>query len=785
MKKTISQKSESRLFSLALVILGVMALLTLFKEDREVETGLGWLIIVSGILEIIHGFRRASTHQRHMAWKSAAFSILIGVFIINAPLFLDSALALMVAGILVFDVFNYTRYAIRETEAREKKKDWLAAGGNLFLLILMLIIRERGVHIALAMTIAFRIFGAALSILSAKTGRLEDVSEDLMLSMNMNDNVEVSALAEQIEQEEAARASIDRYWISTFILVLFFIHLGRMGFDRSFLGILSPLVAVIGDMAIALIICYIILAPLALGFSTASEWLEKSLWAWVQKVPPAQRKKYSLRGATAGMLTSRLRTRIRLRKAGYSLRTAARTGLKVGLPWAALLAAIMPVLGMSWYFDTENWASGVWDSWAAKRTDEWRAAMSASSGVAAGPNAFKLEPAGVNDSTDFSFVVVGDPGEGDASQLVLKDVITSVAEKPDVRFVVVSSDVIYPSGAMKDYEKKFYLPMKGVTKPVYAIPGNHDWYDALEGFAANFYTPDAARRAMQARINKDLKISSTTQEKIDNMISQAKFLRQEYRVPTGFQQAPFFQVSNSQFVLICIDTGVKRQLDSLEMSWLKQVLENSKGKFVMALMGHPFYAIGEYQGSMNPEFEKLHALLRLYKVQVAMAGDTHDFEYYLEKPRNNDGHTMHHFVNGGGGAYLSIGTAMAKESAMPTENYAFYPSHAPLVNKIERMTSWYKYPAWWYTKKYNGWPFSAEWLSAAFDYNVAPFFQSFMEIRVERSTNSVRFIPYSQHGRLRWREITSTEGARSRGAAMEDYAEWKLPLSELPAASKR
>ena len=39
--------------------------------------------------------------------------------------------------------------------------------------------------------------------------------------------------------------------------------------------------------------------------------------------------------------------------------------------------------------------------------------------------------------------------------------------------------------------------------------------------------------------------------------------------------------------------------------------------------------------------------------------DTHDFEYYKEKV-GGDGptRTMHHFVNGGGGAYLSIGTAL-------------------------------------------------------------------------------------------------------------------------------
>jgi hypothetical protein len=40
-----------------------------------------------------------------------------------------------------------------------------------------------------------------------------------------------------------------------------------------------------------------------------------------------------------------------------------------------------------------------------------------------------------------------------------------------------------------------------------------------------------------------------------------------------------------------------------------------------------------------------------------MAGDTHYFEHYRE-PYEAEGttRTMYHFVNGGGGAYMSIGT---------------------------------------------------------------------------------------------------------------------------------
>ena len=106
--------------------------------------------------------------------------------------------------------------------------------------------------------------------------------------------------------------------------------------------------------------------------------------------------------------------------------------------------------------------------------------------------------------------MLGDTGEGGAAQHSLRDQYLFLGERPDVKFLVISSDVIYPDGAMPDYEPNFYLPFKGFTKPIYAIPGNHDWYDALEAFAANFLEADAARACMHARMETDGRLTTTT-----------------------------------------------------------------------------------------------------------------------------------------------------------------------------------------------------------------------------------------------------------------------------------
>ena len=310
----------------------------------------------------------------------------------------------------------------------------------------------------------------------------------------------------------------------------------------------------------------------------------------------------------------------------------------MGLPVAAIIAATAPVFGMSWYFDTENWAAGVWNSWAEARTDTWRAAMVEAEHAVADDTTFALTPEGVTPDGDFSFVVIGDTGEGDASQHVLRDRFLDVVQTDPVKFVVLSSDVIYPVGAMKDYEAKFWLPFKGTRKPVYAIPGNHDWYDALEAFNATFLEPDAARAAMRARIEVDNRLTTTTDARVDQLIAEASRLRREDEVPTQFQRAPFFQVQTDRFALIAIDTGVARTVDPLQLAWLARTLNESRGKLTMAVLGHPFYAGGHDTVGDSEAFGALRQLLREHDVRIVMAGDTHDLEYYAEQPGRRVAH---------------------------------------------------------------------------------------------------------------------------------------------------
>ena len=147
-----------------------------------------------------------------------------------------------------------------------------------------------------------------------------------------------------------------------------------------------------------------------------------------------------------------MRAALRRSQARGSATAAVGWGLQAGLPMAALLMALTPLWGVSWFFNTETWVTGAWEMWAEQRTDTWRVAMVEAvkkeyGEAAGGPDFFRIFPEGLAGAKDFSFVVIGDTGEGDASQHILRDQLLLLGQKPEVKFLVVSSDVIYPSGS--------------------------------------------------------------------------------------------------------------------------------------------------------------------------------------------------------------------------------------------------------------------------------------------------------------------------------------------------
>ena len=83
---------------------------------------------------------------------------------------------------------------------------------------------------------------------------------------------------------------------------------------------------------------------------------------------------------------------------------------------------------------------------------------------------------------------------------------------------------------------------------------------------------------------------------------------------------------------------------------------------------------------------------------------------------------------------------------------------------------------WWWIKHLGAWPSSAEKLSGVFDFNRAPFFQSFAEVRIEGSADRVHVVMHGVHGPLRWRELELGGQLVREGEALDGPVEFVLPL---------
>lgn len=585
-----------------------------------------------------------------------------------------------------------------------------------------------------------------------------------------------SEIRMRLEAGAAAVRQTEIHWLMVCSLILFVVHLSRMRSGETWLGLISPVVATAGDALMALVLGALVVLPLRLLWRRMTRPIERA--AWQLRLSGDDRDlEPILRALVHSWTETRYSFSGALRRARATLPSFGSLALRLGLPLALLLAAVNPIWGFSWYFNTESWASGFYQKVTQLRVDTWRERMAAAVTAAyAGEQEtlFRVSPQGT-ETGDFRFLVIGDPGEGDPSQYSLMSRYLELGRAEDVKFLIISSDVIYPAGAMSDYERCFYMPYKGWTKPVYALPGNHDWFDALEGFNANFLEPKAARAALQARVSADLHLTATNERRINTLITQAQSLRRDYGIEAGLQRGPYFEIQTRDFALIAIDTGILRTIDERQSTWLDAALERAKGKFIMALVGHPKLAGGVDTSVGDPGFAALYDRLEAAGARVLMAGDSHAFEHYLMQ---NDGRPVHYFVNGGGGAYLTLGGALAWPGTPAAPVWEFYPPADSMREKLDAETPAWKWPFWMWIKTFGAWPISIEVLSAMFDFNRAPFYQSFMEVRVERSRNRVVLALHGANGPLRWRDVARYDWNDPAGRSGDGLAEYVLDLGK-------
>lgn len=728
--------------------------------QKNIFFSTGLALLLTGMVVLIFSLRTPNLKEARTTWFKGIKIVTIGLVFLNSDIFSQSGLSVAIA---LWIIVSLTSMILEAKQPSLMWILWIALGIS-------------------ASGLTLYDFNAAKYWIPAAIGLFETASATALLSSikqqdvgsQLLDELEAHAtnplyntLRTHVVGSEPLIRQVDTAWLMALTFVLFQVHMSRMGFDPSlgfFLGLAPALFALLGDFLMAFLLAFLIIIPVRIWWMRLIARQENL----AATMASARAPDHWFRRLIEFWVAGQIRFRIRLRRSRFSVLTLLRTSLILGLPLAAVITATIPLLGMSWFFDTEKWASLVRDKWAAYHVQSWRQQMVA----AANPGDDQrliLDIPGIAQK-DFSFIVIGDPGQGGLAQRALAAQIVNVAEKDDVQFVFISSDVVYPNGEMRDYESKFWLPFKGISKPIVAIPGNHDWYDGLDGFSATFYRRPAAIEAIAARKSGG-KPDNQSRAYATKLVDQAEHYRKNYKLDVQQQSSPYFQIQNESFLLLAIDTGVVPGIDDKQMEWLRKALVDARGKTIMAILGHPIFVLGRDSSGDQPGLAPILKLLREERVSIVMGGDTHDLEYYLDD--SVFGHTIHHFVNGGGGAYVSIGRAFGAPEKPDTDVWAYYPRREAIMDKISPAIPAWAAPLWWWTRELNGYPLSSEVLSSAFDFNESPFLQSFMVVKVETSKQRIRLLPYGVDGRLKWKDFALSNPTARRA---DDDAEWTIPM---------
>ncbi|TDD07932.1 metallophosphoesterase [Nonomuraea deserti] len=244
---------------------------------------------------------------------------------------------------------------------------------------------------------------------------------------------------------------------------------------------------------------------------------------------------------------------------------------------------------------------------------------------------------------NFSFLLLGDTGEGDASQYAVVPGMLKLGR--GTSFAVIASDVVYPTGSGNEYDDKFFRPYKDYDAPIYAIPGNHDWYDGLGGFMRVFCDaelkpkPDRGIRGLLWR----------KPEPIDEArLAGARKLRGRPS-QQATQPGPYWAIESDDLLIVGVDTGIKNTIDKGQTAWLRRVSLDPRPKILVT--GKPIYTANAYKPSPLEEGGTIDDIVRdpAHRYVAAIGGDVHNYQRYPVKVGDR---VIQYIVSGGGGAFM-------------------------------------------------------------------------------------------------------------------------------------
>jgi hypothetical protein len=233
---------------------------------------------------------------------------------------------------------------------------------------------------------------------------------------------------------------------------------------------------------------------------------------------------------------------------------------------------------------------------------------------------------------------------------------------PPGNIIVFGGDQVYPTPEMEKYESRFKIPF-GTANPyvestpetarpkMFAIPGNHDWYDGLGNFISLF--------CQKRRIGN----WQTMQE------------RSYFAIELPYN-----------YWIFGIDVQLNSDIDQPQKEYFQQIAKNrmKDGAKVILITSEPAWVYYQMYDN-NESYKRLKYFEQLYitddaynligkkfKLVATITGDLHHYSHYEEQK----GDYINHLITaGGGGAFLHPTHLLPDQLTKQSDaNYSFQKS---------------------------------------------------------------------------------------------------------------
>ncbi|MGZ3453921.1 MAG: hypothetical protein ACXVEF_30225 [Polyangiales bacterium] len=233
-------------------------------------------------------------------------------------------------------------------------------------------------------------------------------------------------------------------------------------------------------------------------------------------------------------------------------------------------------------------------------------------------------------------------------------------QAPRGDLLVFGGDTAYPVATAGEIHDRVIVPFNKVLtarrgagpvqrRAVLAIPGNHDWYDGLDGFGRVFrrrvgeLAADAEPSVVPERESRFEHVVDFVEKfVVGGQIQKQKVLVLDGYVP--FQHASYFGLPLAPGIDLFAADRQLRAIDFRQRRYFSQFRDGRETRSLVVLLPDPVYSFLEESPTGKSMVRGLELELK-HENHFVLAGDIHHYE------RRQVGASLH-VVAGGGGAFL-------------------------------------------------------------------------------------------------------------------------------------